>query len=203
MVASVGGVPIETDTWQVDLALGGSQKVLSAPCDISFLAISQQAWKIIQDVSYFGYDALLPFRDAQQKAEFPYTPHWYGMAAIQNSVDSLLDEGLPLAFQRHELVADYCRKQLQAIGFELFVVPPYIPSPTVTAVKVPDGITWQDFDQKLRAEGLVVGGSYGPLTGKVFRLGHMGAQANMPLIHKTLDVLKKVFENSCKAKAES
>lgn len=193
MVASIGGVPIKTDAWQVDLALGGSQKVLSAPSDISFLAISQQAWNIIQDVSYVGYDALLPFRDAQQKAEFPYTPHWHGMAAIHTSIDMLLDEGLSLAFQRHELVAAYCREQLQSIGYELFIEAPNIPSPTVTAVKVPEQITWPDFDQRLRAEGLVVGGSYGPLTGKVFRLGHMGSQANMPLMHKTLAVLKKVL----------
>lgn len=201
MVASIGGVPIETDAWHVDLALGGSQKVISAPCDISFLAVSQAAWKIIQDVSYVGYDALLPFRDAQQKAEFPYTPHWHGMAAIHTSVEMLLDEGLPSVFKRHELVAAYCRKQLQALGYELFIEEPNIPSPTVTAVKVPDGITWQDFDQKLRAEGLVVGGSYGPLTGKVFRLGHMGSQSNMPLMHKTLEVLKKVI--SAKPEAES
>ncbi len=195
MVASVGGVPIHTDAWQVDLALGGSQKVLSAPCDISFLAVSQPAWEIIQDVAYVGYDALLPFRDAQKKAEFPYTPHWHGMAAIQTSVDLLLEEGLPLAFQRHELVAAYCRKQLQAMGYELFVEPPSIPSPTVTAVNIPEGITWQAFDQKLRAEGLVVGGSYGPLAGKVFRLGHMGSQANMPLMHKALAVLERVMES--------
>ncbi len=195
MVASVGGVPIETDAWHVDLALGGSQKVLSAPCDISFLAVSQKAWEIIQDVAYVGYDALLPFRHAQQKAEFPYTPHWHGLAAIQTSVDMLLEEGLPFTYQRHELVADYCRKQLQSMGYELFVETPFIPSPTVTAVKIPEGITWQDFDQKLRAEGLVVGGSYGPLAGKVFRLGHMGSQANMPLMHRALAVLERVMES--------
>lgn len=194
MVASIGGVPIKTDAWYVDLALGGSQKVLSAPCDISFLAISSQSWQIIEEVGYVGYDALLPYRNAQQKGEFPYTPHWHGMAAIATSLDMLLEEGLELAFKRHEWVASYCREQLKAIGFELFVDSPFIPSPTVTAVKVPEGITWQDFDRKLRAEGLVVGGSYGPLAGKVFRLGHMGSQANMPLMHQALAVLEKVLK---------
>ncbi|PKO06081.1 MAG: aminotransferase [Chloroflexi bacterium HGW-Chloroflexi-3] len=196
MVASVGGVPIETDTWHVDLALGGSQKVLSAPCDISFLAVSPQAGEMIEEVAYVGYDALLPFRDAQQKGEFPYTPHWHGMAAIATSLDMLLEEGLELAFKRHEMVATYCREQLQAIGYELFITPPSIPSPTVTAVKVPKGITWQAFDKKLRAEGLVVGGSYGPLAGKVFRLGHMGPQANMTIMHQALEVLEKVLKDS-------
>jgi aspartate aminotransferase-like enzyme len=193
MVASIGGLAIEADAWQVDLALGGSQKVLSAPCDISFLGISPGAWQIIEDVQYVGYDALLPFRNAQQKAEFPYTPHWYGLAAINTSIDILMEEELSLVYQRHEMVASYCREQLRAIGYELFVKPDSIPSPTVTAVNVPTDINWQAFDQKLRTAGLVVGGSYGPLAGKVFRLGHMGSQANMDLMHQTLEVLEKVY----------
>jgi aspartate aminotransferase-like enzyme len=196
MVASIGGVPIETDAWHVDLALGGSQKVLSAPCDISFLAISPPAWEKIEEVAYVGYDALLPFRNAQQEGEFPYTPHWHGMAAIATSLDMLLEEGLDLTFRRHELVATYCREQLQRIGYELFIQPPFIPSPTVTAVKVPEGFTWNAFNQQLRAEGLVLGGSYGSLAGKVFRLGHMGSQANMPLMHQALEVLERVLKNS-------
>lgn len=194
MVASIGGVEIKTDEWYVDLALGGSQKVLSAPCDISFLAISSAAWEMIAKVGYVGYDALLPFRNAQQNAEFPYTPHWHGLNAIHTSIDLLLEEGLPMVYKRHETVATYCREQLQGLGYELFITPPAIPSPTVTAVHVPDGISWQQFDQKLRAEGLVVGGSYGPLAGKVFRLGHMGSQANMALLHQALDVLEKILK---------
>jgi aspartate aminotransferase-like enzyme len=94
------------------------------------------------------------------------------------------------------LVATYCREQLQRIGYELFIQPPFIPSPTVTAVKVPEGFTWNAFDHQLRAEGLVLGGSYGPLAGKVFRLGHMGSQANMPLMHQALEVLERVLKNS-------
>ncbi len=193
MVASIGGVEIQTDQWQVDLALGGSQKVLSCPCDISFLAISPSTWEIIEQVNYVGYDALLPFKDAQQKGEFPYTPHWHGLAAINRSVELLLEEGLSSVFQRHETIARYCREQLEAIGYDLFIKSPFIPSPTVTAVNIPEGISWQEFDQSLRTNGLVVGGSYGPLAGKVFRIGHMGSQANMPLIQKALEILTSVI----------
>ncbi len=196
MVASIGGVKIDVDAWNVDLALGGSQKVLSAPCDISFLAVSPQAWDIVENVAYVGYDALLPFKDAQEKKEFPYTPHWHGLAAINTSLDMIFEEGLEQVIKRHELVANYTREQMQSIGYDLFVNPTSIPSPTVTAINVPEGIEWLDFDRKLRSHGLVVGGSYGPLAGKVFRLGHMGAQANMPLMHQVLAVLEKVQKES-------
>ena len=79
------------------------------------------------------------------------------------------------------------------MGLALFPSANAIPSPTVTAVNVPDGITWQEFDAKLRQQGLVVAGSFGPLTDKVFRLGHMGTQADMDLVTQALEVIKKAL----------
>lgn len=193
MVASLGGVLVETDAWNIDLALGGSQKVFSAPADMSFLSISQTAWNIIESIGYSGYDALLPFRTAQQDFYFPYTPHWHGVAAMHASSTALIKEGLTQVFSRHEQVSRFCRLQLQKIGYTLFSAEDAIPSPTVTAVNLPDSITWEQFDSALREQGLVVGGSYGPLKGKVFRLGHMGSQADMILMERALSVLAKVF----------
>ena len=79
------------------------------------------------------------------------------------------------------------------MGLALFPSSDAIPSPTVTAVNVPDGITWQEFNVKLRQYGLVVAGSYGPLTDKVFRLGHMGTQADMDLVTQALEVIRNVL----------
>jgi aspartate aminotransferase-like enzyme len=90
-------------------------------------------------------------------------------------------------------VAAYCRKRLAEIGYTLFPAPGAVPAPTVTAVNVPEVITWADFDARLRRHGLVAGGSYGPIAGKVFRLGHMGTQADMGLVKQALGVLEKEF----------
>ncbi len=79
------------------------------------------------------------------------------------------------------------------MGLALFPAANAIPAPTVTAVNIPQGISWQEFDAKLRREGLVVAGSYGPLTDKVFRLGHMGTQADRDLVAQAMDVIKKVL----------
>jgi aspartate aminotransferase-like enzyme len=68
-----------------------------------------------------------------------------------------------------------------------------VPAPTVTAVNVPAGVGWEEFDRRLRRRGLVAGGSYGPIAGKVFRLGHMGTQADMGLVKQALDVLELEF----------
>jgi aspartate aminotransferase-like enzyme len=58
---------------------------------------------------------------------------------------------------------------------------------------VPQGWTWTALDQALRAHGMAVGGNYGKLAGKVFRIGHMGSQAEMGLVRRGMDVLERVL----------
>lgn len=193
-VASAGGTPLLTDEWQIDLCLGGSQKVLATPPMVAFLSVSPAAWQIAAAVDYAGYDALLPFRDAQANFYFPYTPNWHGVAALHKAAELLLQEGLENVFARHAVVSAYCRQRVISAGLKLFPAPQAIPSPTITAVHVPESIPWHELDQDFRQRGLVVGGSYGPLAGKVFRIGHMGTQADMDLVQQAMDVIEEVVK---------
>ncbi len=193
-VSSIGGAPVSPDEWHIDLCLGGAQKCLSALPDTCFLSVSAKAWEVIEQVGYVGYDAIKPFRTAAAEHYFPYTPSWQATAGLNAGVEAILGEGLQNCFRRHEMVALFCREQLTALGFSLFPAPGAVPAPTVTAALVPEEITWPEFDARLRAKGLVVGGSYGPVAGKVFRLGHMGTQADRDLVGQALDVLARVKE---------
>jgi len=193
-VASMGGAPVETDAWSVDLALGGSQKALSVPPSMTMVAVSPKAWEIIHEVGYIGYDAFLPFeKTLAAPGLFPYTPNWHGVAALYAAGKLLLDEGLENAFQRHTEVSEYTQKAVQEMGLELFYAYGAVASPTVTAVNVPEGWTWEKLDAAFREKGLVVGGSYGPMAGKVFRIGHMGNQARKELVDQALDVIKEAL----------
>lgn len=194
VVASLGGTPVLTDDWSIDLALGGSQKCLSAPPNLAFVAISDQAWEIIDQVAYVGYDALKSFKTAQQDFYFPYTPYWHGMAVLHQASKILLDEGLENSYERHTEVAAYCRDRIVSMGLSLFPADNAIPSPTVTAVQVPESIAWSSLDNSFREAGLVVGGSYGPLVGKVFRMGHMGTQATRKLVKRACDVVEDIVD---------
>jgi aspartate aminotransferase-like enzyme len=75
------------------------------------------------------------------------------------------------------------------MGVQLFPAPGAIPSPTVTAALIPEGFTWDAWDRRLREQGLVVAGSYGPLAERIFRLGHMGVQADRALVEQALEVI--------------
>jgi aspartate aminotransferase-like enzyme len=193
-VASIGGALVRVDDWHIDLCLGGSQKVLSAPPSMSFLSVSERAFEVARSVGYVGYDAILPFEHAQRDHYFPNTPYWHGVAALNAGAEMILNEGLQHSFDRHKKVAEFCREYLVDLGLTLFPDKDAVPAPTVTAVNVPENIEWSELDRRFREHGLVVGGSYGPLTGKVFRLGHMGSQANMELLGKALDVIEMVVK---------
>lgn len=192
-VSGLGGSVVKTDDWHIDLCLGGSQKCLSAPASMSFLSVSDKAWEIIEEIGYVGYDALLPFRYAVKNAYFPYTPYWQGTAQLNKACELLLEEGLSNAIARHKKVAGYCRQRAINMGLRLYPAPDAIPSPTVTAVYVPDKISWKKLDAAFRAEGLVVGGNYGCLAGEVFRIGHMGTQANLNLVKEAMDIIEKAI----------
>ncbi|MEZ4614137.1 MAG: hypothetical protein R2867_01295 [Caldilineaceae bacterium] len=164
--------------------------------DLAMVSVSERAWARIADVNYVGYDALLPWRNAIAERYMPYTHNWQALAGLQVSLQALLDEGLPQVYQRHSDVAAVCQTADAAgNGHTALAGRQAYCAPTVTAAHVPAGWEWPDLDQALRQGGMAVGGNYGPLAGKVFRVGHMGRQADQSLIHRGMDLLEDLLHN--------
>lgn len=195
-VSSAGGCPVDVDGNQIDLGLLGSQKVLSLLPDLSMVTVSERAWEAVDRVNYAGYDALKPWRTAWQDRYLPYTHNWHALSGLRVSLDQLLSEGLERAYARHLDTAAFCRQRLKAMAVRLFPTREEFSSPTVTAAYVPEDWTWERLDAALRSHGMVVGGNYGPLAGKVFRIGHMGSQATTALVQEGMDVLQQVLRQS-------
>ena len=193
-VASAGGAPVAVDGNQIDLGLLGSQKVLSLPADLAMVSVSDRAWARAQAVNYQGYDALLPWRDAMPTRYMPYTHNWAALAGLRVAVEGLLAEGMATGYARHEFVAAHCRRRLRNLGIHLWPAADDFAAPTVTCAKLPTGWTWERFDGALRQHGMAVGGNYGPLAGKTFRIGHMGAQADLALVDRGMDVIAAVLQ---------
>jgi aspartate aminotransferase-like enzyme len=155
--------------------------------------VSPRAWTAVEEMGYAGYDALKPWRTGCQERSLPYTHNWHALSALRVSLDILFEEGLERCYSRHAEVAATCRKDMRALGLRLYPAREAFSSPTVTAAYVPENWTWERFDKALRADGMVVGGSYGPLTGRVFRIGHMGSQADRSLLREGMGVLARVL----------
>lgn len=193
-VASIGGAPIDTDLWNCDILLGGSQKCLSCPPFMTILAVSDTAWQYMQKVNYIGYESLLPFHNAHTNpAQFPYTPCWMGIKGLSASVNLILEEGIEKTYQRHYDVATQCRHGLAELGIPLWTAADAVNSPTVTAAMIPARFNFAEWKQALAKHGLYVGGSFGPMQDKVFRFGHMGTQADKVRMQSALDVISCVM----------
>jgi aspartate aminotransferase-like enzyme len=192
-VSSVGGAEIKVDDWGIDLCLVGSQKCLSAPPELAILSVSKKSWKIINYIDYHGYDSLVPWENAVENQWFPYTLSWHSIAAINRACQLILDQGLKDVIEQHKKVAAYCRQRIKDMGLSLFPENEKICSPTVTAVKVPENLTWLYLNKRLRARGMAVGGSLGTLANKVFRIGHMGTQADMDIVEHGMDILEYIL----------
>lgn len=194
-VASGGGARVAVDANHIDLGLLGSQKVLSLMPDLSMVSVSPRAWDAVEAVGYAGYDALAPWRTALEDRYFPYTHNWHALTGLRVAIKRLLNPSPQHNYNQHNTTAALCRQRLQAMGIKLFPVSEAICSPTVTAAYVPEGWTWTDLDAALRARGMAVGGNYGDLAGKVFRVGHMGSQADPDLVGRGMDVLEEVLSD--------
>ena len=192
-VSSAGGAPLQVDDWGVDLCLVGTQKAMSVPPDGAMVAVSERAWDRIERVGYAGYDALGPWKEVGPPGSFPYTPSWHVTAAIHAACGLLLEEGLDAVLERHAAAAARCRERTADLGLELFPVDPASSSPTVTALAVPDTHEWPALDAALRERGVVLGGSWGALQGRVFRVGHMGDQARTGLVDQAMDALAEIL----------
>ena len=192
-VSSAGGAELDADGCNIDIGLWGSQKVLSLTPSLSVSVISPRAWEVIQDVNYSGYEAFKDWRKVPEVHYMPYTHDWQGMKALNLSLEAILREGVPEAAVRHESAAKLCRDTGRAMGLRLYPKSDEYSSPTVTAFYVPEKFTWGEFDNALRIRGLVVGGNYGSLAGKVFRIGHMGSQARNELVEEGMNIIQQVI----------
>jgi aspartate aminotransferase-like enzyme len=172
-VSSLGALPLETDAWEVDVVVSGSQKALMTPPGIAFVSASTDAWERRAASPRFYFDWQRT-RDAQAKLDAAFTPAVSLVAGLDVALDLLLRDGLDAAFAHHVRLGRACREGVKAMGLELFS-PDEERSAVVTAVYAPDGVDADELVKVLRdRHGITLAPGQGPLKGKVFRIGHIG-----------------------------
>ena len=199
-VASLAGDPVLVDECGIDICLGGSQKAISAPPGLTLCSISEAAWQKMRSrqtpVPGF-YLNLLIWKDGwlSGKEEFPYTQPISDLYALDAAFDAVLAEGEAI-YQRHAKLASAVRKTFEQGAFELWPVPGYSAS-TVTAVGIPRGVEDEAvLRQELwREHGVMIGGSWGELAGKIWRVGHMGEGARYDKVERFFVALETVFHS--------
>jgi len=174
-VSALGAVPFELDAWGIDLVVTGSQKAWMAAPGMAMIAASERGWAAMERAKMPRYYLdLRRHRASLANGETPWTPAIAVAFQVDEGVRLMNEEGKAAVFARHAACAAATRAGLEGLGFELFA-DAADRSLTVTAAKIPEGFEWKPFNTELKARGLVVAGGQGKLTGKVFRVGHLGA----------------------------
>lgn len=190
-VSGMGGEEFDFDDYKVDIALGGSQKCISAPTGLTLVTISERAKKAIRDRKkpvpsyYMNFENYYAYSDG---FAFPYT--------MNENLTYALDLALDLLFQKdslalHKKYAEVTREIFEKAGFELYAKDSR--SNTLTAVMVPEGFIAEDIIGALRKKGILISKGAGDIFEKVFRIGHMGNNISYENFLELYEKLDDVF----------
>ena len=189
-VASLGTMPFDMDGWGVDVAMCGSQKGLMTPPGLAFVAANDRAHAVHKTAGLRTMYWDWTFRQGEQHyMKYCGTPPEHLLFGLRKALDLLLDEGLENAFKRHALLAEAVRRAVerwtegQVLSFN--IIDPAKRANSVTNVLVQDRDPQPILDYAREKCGVVLGVGIGDLTGKAFRIAHMG-HVNAPMVIGTL-----------------
>lgn len=197
-VTSLGGMPVEIDSWDVDVAYSGTQKGLSCPPGLAPMTVNPRALEVLQNrKSPVGNWYL----DLRGLAKYWLAPHSYHHTApinlhyaLREALRMAVEEGLEARFARHSENA-----RLLWDGLDALDLPPLIPFPlrltTLTTPQIPPSINDAATRRRLLDEfNIEIAGGFGQLQGKVWRIGLMGFSSRRENVLVLLAALKEILK---------
>ncbi|WP_414501584.1 pyridoxal-phosphate-dependent aminotransferase family protein [Zymobacter sp. IVIA_5232.4 C2] len=214
--ASLGGNAFEMDAWEVDVATAGLQKCLAGPSGSSPISISPRAVEVIRQrasieaglrgdadaaiaanhirSNYFDLGMILDYwGPSRLNHHTEATSMLYG---AHECARLLVEEGIEAAVDRHQLHGDAMVQGLKGLGLSLFGDLDHKMN-NVVGVYIPDGVPGETVRQTLLNDyAIEIGTSFGPLHGKIWRIGTMGYNARKDTVLTTLAVLEQVLHQA-------
>jgi aspartate aminotransferase-like enzyme len=197
-VSSIGSIDLPVDRWGVDVAVTASQKGWMLPPGVTMLSVSKAAWERQRTAKaprfYFDWERA---KTMQAKGMTFTTPALSILIGLREALLIMREEGLPAIFKRHLRIAAAFRAAATSLGLRL-LADPEVASPTVTAVFFPDELSGKASEavfRDWRELGLVLGEGQGQLSGKIFRIGHLGAVHDADVI-ATVEAMERGLEKN-------
>jgi alanine-glyoxylate transaminase/serine-glyoxylate transaminase/serine-pyruvate transaminase len=197
-VTSLGGVAVKLDEWGVDAAYSGTQKCLGCPPGLAPVSLSQGARDKIrartQPLSawYFDLEMLAKYWGGDRA--YHHTVSGTLVYALREGLRLVAEEGLEARWARHRRNAEYLWQEMAELDL-VPLVPPAHRLPTLTTVRVPEGVDEARVRTRLRDEyNIEVGAGFGPLKGKVWRVGLMGYSSRRENVTLLLGALREILK---------
>ncbi|HXZ20563.1 MAG TPA: alanine--glyoxylate aminotransferase family protein [Candidatus Acidoferrales bacterium] len=197
-VATLGGVPLDVDHQRIDICFSGSQKTLSAPPGMAPITLNTRVEEIVKTRKtpvqswYFDFVPIMSFWGSERT--YHHTPPISLIFALREALRLALEEGLEARWERHRQNQHALIAGIEAMGLQPFVKNPADRLPTVVAVVVPPGIDEAKVRAQLREEfNLEIAGGFGPVKGKIWRVGLMGYVSQKSNVLLFLAAFEKVL----------
>jgi alanine-glyoxylate transaminase/serine-glyoxylate transaminase/serine-pyruvate transaminase len=201
-VTSLGGIELCVDDWGIDAIYSGTQKCLSAPPGLSPVSFSDRAMAVVKSRKtppqswFLDMNLLTGYWGPGAKRAYHHTAPINSLYALDEALRILAREGLENSWQRHSNNYQRLRTGIEGMGLE-FLVKPEFRLPQLNAIKVPEGVDEAAVRGYLLEEfDLEIGAGLGPLAGKIWRIGLMGASCTEQHVDLCLASLKHALEQS-------
>ena len=175
-VCATGGLAEAMDAWDVDVLLTGAQKALSVPPGLVILAVSERARQrrgSLGDVRAYYADLRRWDASVDDPRKYFSTHAVSLLRALEVSLDSILEEGLPARYERHRRVAHMIRDGMGELGFTPLTNAACL-APTLSVLALPEGVDDATVRAGMGERGVVIAPCLGPWAGREVRIGHMG-----------------------------
>jgi alanine-glyoxylate transaminase/serine-glyoxylate transaminase/serine-pyruvate transaminase len=197
-VASLACMPFEMDAWGIDVAMSASQKGLMTPPGLAFVAANDKAHKAHETADmktlYWDWTAR---QGEQHYMKYCGTPPEHLLFALRAALDMILEEGLEAVFRRHALLAAATHAAVgrwaegQVLSCNVLDAAQRACSVTPVLVNGADSEAIAAYTQKI--SGVTLGSAIGELSGKAFRIAHMG-HVNAPMVIGSLAAIEMALK---------
>ena len=196
-VTSLGGVDLRVDEWGIDACYSATQKCLGAPPGLSPITLSQQAVDAVTarqtPVQSFYLDLLQIQRYWITDRTYHHTASMPMIYALREALVMAMEEGLDARHRRHQRNADALKAGLAELGMRPLPAADIQANP-LTAALVPEGLEEAKIRRALLSEyGIEIGGGFGPLAGKIWRIGLMGESSQGSHVLTLLHALESLL----------
>ncbi len=196
-VTSLGGVPVEFDQTGIDVAYSCTQKGLSCPPGLSPMAISPRAMDWLRartsPVRSWYFDLKLIYDYSTVSHRYHHTAPISMFYALREALLVIAEEGIENRWERHRACHKSFVKGIEAMGLRMHV-PEEHRIATLNTVGVPEGVDEAKVRKRLLDEpGIEIAGGFGPLAGKIFRIGVMGPLATEDNVQFFLKEFRKTL----------
>lgn len=195
-VTSLGGLPVEIDAWDVDIAYSGTQKCLSCPPGLAPLTIGPRGVAALKarqtPVGNWYLDLTMVQKYWGSERTYHHTAPINMNYALREALRMVAEEGLEQRFARHRANA-----QILWDGLEELDLQPHVPIdhrlPSLTTCRVPTGMDEAAIRGRLLKDfNIEIAGGFGPLKGKIWRIGLMGFSSRKENVLLLLSALKQL-----------